>query len=199
MRSSPTCIARAGGTSIRSITSATGALRSVHTYSAPSLTADPEHAFFQFGFIASGFEKYGSQEALQQNAIQHLLEVYVKVNADAEEDPKVREDAAAWFKRMEDGDEEALRNWREWRELSIRKYEEEYARLNVRFDEYTGESRVSPKVMATALEQLQEKGLIEENNGALLVNLEKYKLGKTVVRKRGAFASSRSIYLLIVC
>ena len=52
----------------------------------------------------------------------------------------MREQAAAWFKRMEDGDEEALKNWRVWRELSIRKYEEEYARLNVRFDEYTGES-----------------------------------------------------------
>ena len=145
----------------------------------------------QFGLIASGFEKYGSQEALQQNAIQHLLEIYVKVNADAENDPKVREDAAAWFKRMEDGDEEALRNWREWRELSIRKYEEEYARLNVRFDEYTGESKVSPKVMATALEKLQEKGLIEEDNGALRVNLEKYKLGKAVVRKRGAYSSTQ--------
>ncbi|KAM5541671.1 hypothetical protein V8D89_004652, partial [Ganoderma adspersum] len=141
--------------------------------------------------IASGFEKYGSQEALQQNAIQHLLEIYVKVNADAEQDPKVREDAAAWFKRMEDGDEEALRNWREWRELSIRKYEEEYARLNVRFDEYTGESKVSPKVMATALERLQEMGLIEEDNGALRVNLEKHKLGKAVVRKR----DGTSIYL----
>ena len=101
----------------------------------------------------------------------------------------MREQAAAWFKRMEDGDEEALKNWRVWRELSIRKYEEEYARLNVRFDEYTGESRVSPKVMAAALERLQEMGLIEEDNGALRVNLEKYKLGKAVVRKRGAFVS----------
>ena len=152
----------------------------------------------QFGLIASGFEKYGSQEALQQNAIQHLLEIYVKVNADAENDPKVREDAAAWFKRMEDGDEEALRNWREWRELSIRKYEEEYARLNVRFDEYTGESRVSPKVMAAALERLQEMGLIEEDNGALRVNLEKYKLGKAVVRKRGAFVSG-SFFVSVFC
>ena len=174
----------------RSTTSATGELRYVPI---PPHSSEVRTTYLgaasQFGLIASGFEKYGSQEALQQNAIQHLLEIYVKVNADAENDPKVREDAAAWFKRMEDGDEEALRNWREWRELSIRKYEEEYARLNVRFDEYTGESRVSPKVMAAALERLQEMGLIEEDNGALRVNLEKYKLGKAVVRKRGAFVS----------
>lgn len=135
--------------------------------------------------IAVGFEKYGSQEALEKNAIQHLLEIYVKVNADAENDPKVREDAAAWFKRMEDGDEEALKNWRVWRDLSIKKYEEEYARLNVHFDEYTGESKVGPQTMDMAVKRLQEMGLIEEDNGALRVNLDKYKLGKAVIRKRG--------------
>ena len=113
----------------------------------------------------------------------------MKVNKDAEEDPKVREDAAAWFKRMEDGDEEALKNWRVWRELSIKKYEEEYARLNVHFDEYTGESKVGPETMDAAVKRLQEMGLIEEDNGALRINLEKYKLGKAVVRKRGACLS----------
>ena len=111
------------------------------------------------------------------------------MNADAEKDPKVREEAAAWFKRMEDGDEEALKNWRVWRELSVKKYEEEYARLNVHFDEYTGESKVGPQTMDAALKKLQELGLIEEDNGALRVNLEKYKLGKAVVRKRGAFST----------
>ncbi|KAI0743872.1 arginyl-tRNA synthetase [Daedaleopsis nitida] len=145
----------------------------------------------QFGLIAVGFEKYGSQEALEKNAIQHLLEIYVKVNADAENDPKVREDAAAWFKRMEDGDEEALKNWRVWRDLSIKKYEEEYARLNVHFDDYTGESKVGPATMDMAVKRLQEMGLIEEDNGALRVNLEKYKLGKAVIRKR----DGTSIYL----
>ncbi len=139
----------------------------------------------RFGLIAVGFEKYGSQEALEQNAIQHLLEIYVNVNADAETDTTVREQAAAWSKRMEDGDEEALRNWRVWRELSIKKYAEEYARLIVHFDEYTGESMVGPQTMETAVNKLQEMGLIEEDNGALRVNLEKYKLGKAVVRKRG--------------
>ncbi|TFK85987.1 arginyl-tRNA synthetase [Polyporus arcularius HHB13444] len=145
----------------------------------------------QFGLIAVGFEKYGSQEALEQNTIQHPLEIYVKVNADAEKDPTVREQAAAWFKRMEDGDEEALRNWRVWRELSIKTYAEGYARLNAHFDEYTGESMVGPQTMEAAVNKLQEMGLIEEDNGALRVNLEKYELGKAVIRKR----DGTSIYL----
>ncbi|KAJ3511066.1 hypothetical protein NMY22_g15774 [Coprinellus aureogranulatus] len=61
----------------------------------------------QFGLIASGYEKYGNQEALEADPIKRLFEIYVKVNKDAETDPTVRENAAAWFKRMEDGDEAA--------------------------------------------------------------------------------------------
>lgn len=97
----------------------------------------------------------------------------------------MKEEAAAWFRRMENGDELALKNWRIWRELSIKKYEGEYARLNVHFDVYTGESEVSPEYQAQAFQRLEEKGLIADVDGAKLVDLEKYKLGKAVVRKRG--------------
>jgi len=91
---------------------------------------------------------------------------------------------------MENGDESALKNWRIWRELSIRKYIEEYARLNVQFDVYTGESEVKPEYLAQAFQKLEEKGLIADVDGAKLVDLEKYKLGKAVVRKRGWYPIS---------
>ncbi|KIY52558.1 arginyl-tRNA synthetase [Fistulina hepatica ATCC 64428] len=145
----------------------------------------------QFGLIATGFSKYGSQEELEKDAIKHLFDVYVKVNADAKDNPQVKADAAAWFKRMEDGEEDALKHWREWRELSIKKYKEEYARLNVSFDVYTGESEVSNEYMESALKRLEEKGIIEASYGAKLVDLEKHKLGKAVVRKK----DGTSIYL----
>ncbi|KAH6907722.1 arginyl-tRNA synthetase [Coprinopsis sp. MPI-PUGE-AT-0042] len=145
----------------------------------------------QFGLIASGFEKYGNQEALEQDAIKHLFDIYVQVNKDAESDPSVKEQAAAWFKRMEDGDEAALSNWRRWRDLSIKKYVKEYEGLNVAFDVYTGESEVGKEAMDKALNKLEELGLIEETNGAKLINLEKYKLGKAIVRKK----DGTSIYL----
>ena len=86
---------------------------------------------------------------------------------------------------MEDGDEDALKNWRVWRELSVRKYAEEYERLNVKFDEYTGESQVSQEGMAKAISQLEAAGIVEESQGARIVDLEKYKLGKAIVRKKG--------------
>ena len=135
--------------------------------------------------IATGYEKYGSQSELEKNAIKHLFDVYVKVNKDAESDPSVKVEAANWFKRMEDGDESALSNWRVWREMSVKKYEGEYERLNVKFDVYTGESMVGKESIDLALEKLDEMGLISETNGAKLVDLEKWKLGKAVVRKKG--------------
>jgi len=145
----------------------------------------------QFGLIAVGFEKYGSQEELEKDAIKHLYNVYVKINAEAEQNPEIKAEAAGWFKRMEDGDEAALSNWRVWRALSVRKYEEEYARLNVHFDVYTGESEVTKESQDIALKRLEEMGLIDEHEGAKLVNLEKFKLGKAVIRKK----DGTSIYL----
>jgi arginyl-tRNA synthetase len=112
--------------------------------------------------IAVGFDKYGSEEALARDAIKHLYDVYVKINADAKDDESVHDAARAYFKRMEDGeivvivvvllaqsrlgDETALANWRRWRDLSIEKYKEEYARLNIAFDVYSGESQVCSKL-----------------------------------------------------
>ncbi|KAI0036419.1 arginyl-tRNA synthetase [Vararia minispora EC-137] len=145
----------------------------------------------QFGLIAVGYEKYGSDEELKKDAIKHLFNVYVQINKDAENDTSVKEAAAAWFKRMEDGDEEALKNWRVWRELSVRKYAEEYERLNVYFDVYTGESQVGKEWQDFAIKRLNEMSLIEEADGALLVNLEKWKMGKAVLRKK----DGTSIYL----
>lgn len=135
--------------------------------------------------IAHGFEKYGSQEELEKDAIKHLYQVYVKVSADAATDPSVKVDAAKWFKRMEDGDEDALKNWRVWRELSVRKYEEEYDRLNVKFDVYLGESMVGKEWQDKALEILERMGLISDAKGAKLVDLEEWKLGKAILRKAG--------------
>lgn len=87
---------------------------------------------------------------------------------------------------MEEGDETALADWRMWRELSVKKYEHDYDRLNVHFDAYTGESQVSKQSQDAALTQLEQMGIIEDHEGAKLVNLTKYKLERAVVRKKGA-------------
>ena len=139
--------------------------------------------------VAVGFDKYGSEEELQNDAIKHLLDIYIKVNKDAEADPNVKVEAAKFFKRMEDGDESALVNWRKWRELSVKKYVEEYERLNVHFDAYIGERLVGREWQDKAIERLTEMELIEDHDGAKLVNLEKWKMGRAVLRKKGTLVA----------
>ena len=130
------------------------------------------------------------------DAIKRLVEIYVKIDKESKADPAVKEAAAEWFRRMESGEEEVLKNWRLWRSLSLKKYVEEYERLNVKFDVYTSESEVKKEGMDEALEQLKTKGLLEETqDGGLLLNLEKYKLGKAVVKKRSTSCSV--VFLLI--
>ncbi|KAI8148641.1 hypothetical protein BJV82DRAFT_592806 [Fennellomyces sp. T-0311] len=137
----------------------------------------------QYGLLAVGFARYGNEEALEKDPIKHLYDVYVKINRDAEEHPEIHDEARAYFKQMEDGQEEALALWRRFRDLSIVKYREIYGRLNITFDVYSGESQVGDG-MDRAMKQLEESGLLQDSEGAKLIDLEKYKLGKTVVQKR---------------
>ncbi|KAJ1910248.1 arginyl-tRNA synthetase [Tieghemiomyces parasiticus] len=137
----------------------------------------------QYGLLAVGFERYGSDEALATDPIHHLYEVYVKINRDAEEDPAIHDQARAYFKRMEDGDESALALWQRFRDMSIEKYRATYDRLNINFDVYSGESQVTYG-MKQAMELLEARGLVEESEGAKIIDLEKYKMGKAVLQKK---------------
>lgn len=96
----------------------------------------------------------------------HLFNVYVAVNKDAKAEEEAggpeetNEKAKAVFRKMEDGDEETLALWLRFRDLSIKAYEQVYARLNVRFDVYSGESQVESNRIRAAIETLQEKNLV---------------------------------------
>ncbi|GJJ11927.1 hypothetical protein Clacol_006165 [Clathrus columnatus] len=149
----------------------------------------------QFGYVAYGFQKYGSQEELDKDPIKHLLDVYVKINADGRQSEemgaKVKSEAQGFFRRMEEGDEEALAIWRKYRDLSLAKYQQEYKTLNVDFDVYWGESKVGKYWQDQSVTRGEELGIVETVDGAKLVNLEKYKLGKAILRKK----DGTSIYL----
>lgn len=104
---------------------------------------------------------------------------------DASEDEKARR----YFKSMEDGDEDALALWRRFRDLSILKYKQTYARLNINFDVYSGESQVKGESMEAAYDRMKKAGVAEESDGAMIADFTKHgakKLGKAIiVRKDG--------------
>jgi arginyl-tRNA synthetase len=161
----------------------------------------------QFGLLAVAFKKFGSEEKLLENPIGHLYDIYVEINKHSgpeEDEIKAKKEkgedtteleenslntqARAYFRRMEDGDEDALGIWRRFRDLSIVRYKQTYARLNIHFDDYSGESQIKQESMNSAATILKEKGVSEESDGAVIVNLTKFpagkKLGKAVVQKK---------------
>jgi arginyl-tRNA synthetase len=137
----------------------------------------------QYGLLAVGFARFGSEEALVQDPIKHLYDVYVEVNKVAETEPTIHDEARAYFRKMEDGDEDALGLWKRFRNLSIDKYKDTYAKLNVAFDVYSGESQVT-KGMNQAMEMLRAANLLQESEGALIIDMKKEKLGTCVIQKK---------------
>ncbi|KAJ3235167.1 hypothetical protein HDU81_000761 [Chytriomyces hyalinus] len=140
----------------------------------------------QYGLLAVGFNKYGDEAKLAADPIRHLFEVYVKINADATADATVHEEARAYFSKMEDGDKAALGLWRKFVDLSIVKYREIYGRVNVGFDIYSGESQYSATSPATKLvgAKMRELGLLKEDQGAQVIDLNEHKLGVAIIEKR---------------
>ncbi|SMN17957.1 similar to Saccharomyces cerevisiae YHR091C MSR1 Mitochondrial arginyl-tRNA synthetase [Maudiozyma saulgeensis] len=147
----------------------------------------------QFGLLAVGYYKYGNKDLLKSDPIHHLFDVYVKVNKDKEQEIReavpvtesIDHKAKQFFRKMESGDVEALKLWQTFRSLSIEKYIQTYSRLNIQFDIYSGESQVPREIIQRALEMFKTKNLLEESDGATLIDLTKFnkKLGKTIIKK----------------
>jgi len=136
----------------------------------------------QYGVLAVGYEKHGSDVELEKDPINHLFEVYVKINKEMEEDKSIDDQAKVYFKLMEDGDQKALALWQKFRDLSVREYQKTYDRLGVKFDVISGESEMS-KGMEIQTKKLEEMGLLTENKGAKVVDLSKSKLGVVLIKK----------------
>ncbi len=136
----------------------------------------------QFGKLIVAYKNWSSEDRVEQGGIEELLRIYVLFNAEAERNPKLKEEARGWFSKMEQGDEEALSIWKWFKEISLKEFERVYKLLNVEFDDYTSESFYMDKVPALVAE-LKEKGLLEESQGANIVSLEKYNMPPCLITK----------------
>ncbi|MDP1729455.1 MAG: arginine--tRNA ligase, partial [archaeon] len=132
----------------------------------------------QFGKLIVGYKKWGSIDKLKKDPIKHLLSIYVKA-----EKTKSLDEKARWeFKKLEGGDKENTTLWKLFRKLSLNNFEKIYDILGIKFNFIEGESNYNNK-MDKIIEELQKKTLLEESNGAQIVNLEKYGLGVCLIKK----------------
>lgn len=136
----------------------------------------------QFGKLMTAYKLWGSEEAVRENPIQELLKLYVKFHDEAEENPALEDDGREWFKKLEDGDEEAVELWKWFKAESMKEFNRIYDKLEITFDSFNGEAFYNDK-MQEVVDLLEEKNLLTVDNGASIVDLEKYDLNPALIKK----------------
>lgn len=137
----------------------------------------------QFGQLITAFRHWGSEEALRHDPIGTLNDLYVKFHSEAEKDPSLEEEARTAFKRLEEGEPEAIRLWEHFKELSLKEFNKIYDALGIKFDYYTGESFYT-EMLEDTINRLRASGLATISEDALIVNLDKYNMPPCLLRKR---------------
>lgn len=136
----------------------------------------------QFGKLIVAYKRWGSKEAVETRGIQELMDIYVKFHQESEKDPSLEDEARAAFAEMEQGNEEYLSIWEWFREISLKEFMRVYDLLDMHFDYYTGESFYR-NMSGDVIEQLTQKGLLVESEGALVVRLDDFDMPPCIVAK----------------
>lgn len=137
----------------------------------------------QFGKMIVAYRKWGSREAVEKGGVDALVELYVKFHEEAENNPALNDEARAEFAKLEHHDEENIKLWKWFIDLSLVEYEKTYKQLGITFDSYNGESFYTDK-MPAVVDELREKHLLEIDDGASIVNLEKYNMPPCLILKK---------------
>ena len=136
----------------------------------------------QFGKLIVAYKKWGDVEKVKQDPIAELLKLYVQFHEVAEEQPELEDEARAWFKKLEDGDQEATELWTRFRSESLKEFMTVYDMLDIQFDSFNGEAFYNDK-MDEVIALLEEKGVLTQDRGATIVDLEKYNLNPALIKK----------------
>jgi len=152
----------------------------------------------QFGKLIVAYKNWSSKEEVEEKGIEELMRIYVKFNTEKDAKPELMEEARAWFVKMEQNDEEALAIWNWFKEISMVEYERVYKLLGVSFDSYKGESFYRDKVPAL-VEELKEKRLLTESQGAKIIDLSAYDMAPCLITKSdgGSIYHSRDIAAIL--
>ncbi len=136
----------------------------------------------QFGKLIAAYRKWGNQEELDRDPIGTMLKLYVRFHDELKTDPSLETIGQEEFRKLEAGDKDNRALWKSFRDHSLNEFNRIYSELGVEFDVYKGESDYE-SALAGVLEQLEEKGLAKESQGALVVDLELFGLPVAMVRK----------------
>ncbi len=136
----------------------------------------------QFGKMICAYRRWGNKQDVIDEPIKTLLGYYTKFHVEVETHPELDDEAREIFARLEKGEPEEVELWQWFREESLKEFTRVYKMLGIEFDSYNGESFYSDK-MPRFVEELKAKGLLEESQGAQIVNLEEYGMSPALITK----------------
>ena len=140
----------------------------------------------QFGKLISAYKRWGKKEDIEKGGLRALNALYVRFHEEAEKDGSLNDEARAYFKKIEDKDEECVALFEWFKELTLKDVGKIYELLDVHFDSWAGESFYNDK-MQPVIDELSEKGLLVESEGAKIVDLEAYGMPPCIIlRSDGA-------------
>lgn len=136
----------------------------------------------QFGKMIQGYKLWGNEYNIDENPIEELTKIYVRINDLCKQDETVLENCRNNFKLLEDGDTYCVELWKKFRELSLKEFQKIYNLLGGKFDSWEGEAAIAPKV-PEILEILEETGKLVVSEGAKIIDLEEYKMPPCIIEK----------------
>lgn len=134
----------------------------------------------QFGKVMVGYDMWKDEYDFTKNEIQSILKIYVRFCQEEKEKPELTEKAREYFKKLEEGNKKQVETWEWIRKISLENYQKTYKLLNSKFDSYNGEAYYNDK-MDAVVEELREKGLLKESEGAQVVDLEAYDMPPCII------------------
>lgn len=136
----------------------------------------------QFGKLTVAFEKWGDEKEVEEKGLDELVRLYVKFHDEEKTDEGLMAQARQAFVKMEEKDPEAIKLWNWFKDISMKEFNKIYDLLHISFDSYSGESFFMEQVPAV-VEELQQKNLLKESEGANVVFLEEEALPPCLITK----------------
>ena len=124
----------------------------------------------QFGKMIEAYKMWGSEYDLSEDAINKMVDMYVRINNLCKEDEEVLERCRENFRLLEKGDKYCTELWEHFKEISLKEFDKIYDILGVKFDSLNGEAFYADKT-DEVVEMLKEKGKLTESEGAEIVDL----------------------------
>ena len=137
----------------------------------------------QFGKLIVAYKKWGDDEDIKKRNIRALLDLYVRFHKEAETHPELEDEGRHWFKKIEEGDKEALAIFESFKQITLREVQKVYDRLGIAFDSYAGESFYNDK-MQPVIDTLKSKNLLKMSEGAEVVDLGEYGMPPCLILKK---------------